>query len=464
MNDFMGTDTLIEVTYLIATALFILSLKWLSSPVTARRGVLAGEIGMVLAVGGTLLHQGMEYKWIAIALVLGTVIGIPLGNVHMTAVPQRTALSHAFGALCVTLVGTAEFYLRAPNIEPFMMAVLSMEVVLGSLTFTGSLMAAGKLQEILPQRPITYRGQNFVNLAMLALAIAISVILVLHPEQLRLFPAMIIIPLIFGVMLVIPIGGADMPTVISLLNSYAGLSAAAMGFVLNSKLLIIAGALDGSSGFILSVIMSKAMNRSFTNVLFGGFGQIQTSAAGAQEQRPVRSATPEEAAAILAAANKVVVVPGYGMAVAQAQHKVRELYDSLTNRGIDVKFGIHPVAGRMPGHMNVLLAEADIPYDKLVEMDSINGDMAQTDVALVIGANDVTNPAARTDGSSPIYGMPILDVDKARTVMVIKRSMAAGFAGIDNPLYYMDHTLMLFGDAKNFVNSIVRELSGDHTG
>jgi H+-translocating NAD(P) transhydrogenase subunit beta len=453
-------ETLIEVCYLIATALFILSLKWLSSPATARRGVLAGEIGMALAVGGTLLYRGIvDYKWIAIALVLGTIIGIPLGKVAMTAVPQRTALSHAFGALCVTLVGTAEFYLRAPDIAPFMMSVLSMEVILGSLTFTGSLMAAGKLQEILPQRPITYKGQNFVNLAMLAMAVAIAVILVLHPEQTKLFPAMIIIPLIFGVMLIVPIGGADMPTVISLLNSYAGLSAAAMGFVLNSKLLIIAGALDGSSGFILSVIMSKAMNRSFTNVLFGGFGQIQTTAA-VKEERPVHSATAEEAAAILSAASRVAIVPGYGMAVAQAQHKVRELYDALTKRGVDVRFGIHPVAGRMPGHMNVLLAEADIPYDKLLEMDVINGDFPQTDVALIIGANDVTNPAARTDQGSPIYGMPILDVDKARTVMVIKRSMAAGFAGIDNPLYYLDRTLMLFGDAKNFVGNIVRELSG----
>ena len=265
-------------------------------------------------------------------------------------------------------------------------------------------------------------------------------------------------------MLIIPIGGADMPTVISLLNSYAGLSAAAMGFVLDSKLLIVAGALDGASGFILSVNMSKAMNRSFTNVLFGAFGQVQTSAAGAQEARPVRSATPEEAAAILAAANKVVIVPGYGMAVAQAQHKVRELYDALSKRGVDVTFGIHPVAGRMPGHMNVLLAEADIPYDKLLDMDQVNGDMPQTDVALVIGANDVTNPAARTDQSSPIYGMPILDVDKAHTVMVIKRSMSPGFAGIDNPLYYLDNTLMLFGDAKQFVGNIVKELSGNSGG
>jgi NAD(P) transhydrogenase subunit beta len=454
-------ENFIEITYLIATALFILSLKWLSSPTTARHGVWAGELGMALAVGGTLLYRGIvDYKVVAIGLVLGCIIGVPLGKVAMTAVPQRTALSHAFGALCVTLVGTSEFYLRAPDIPPFMMAVLSMEVILGSLTFTGSLMAAGKLQEILPQRPITYKGQNFVNLGLLALAIGIAVVLVLHPDQVKLFPLMIFIPLIFGVMLIIPIGGADMPTVISLLNSYAGLSAAAMGFVLSSKLLIIAGALDGSSGFILSVIMSKAMNRSFTNVLFGGFGQIQAAATGKEEARPVKSATAEEAAAILSAASRVAIVPGYGMAVAQAQHKVRELYDALTKRGVDVRFGIHPVAGRMPGHMNVLLAEADIPYDKLLEMDVINGDFPQTDVALVIGANDVTNPAARSDASSPIYGMPILDVDKAHTVMVIKRSMAAGFAGIDNPLYYLDQTLMLFGDAKNFVGNIVRELAG----
>ncbi len=456
-----ATEQVIEITYIVAAVLFILSLKWLSSPTTARRGVRAGEIGMVLAVAGTLLHHGIvDYKWIAIALVLGTVIGVPLGNVGMTAVPQRTALSHAFGALCVTLVGTAEFYLRAPNVPPFMMAVLSLEVILGSLTFTGSLMAAGKLQEVLPQRPITYKGQNFVNLGLLAISIGIGVYLVLHPEAMYLYPAMVVIPLIFGVMMIIPIGGADMPTVISLLNSYAGLSAAAMGFVLNNKLLIVAGALDGASGFILSVNMSKAMNRSFTNVLFGAFGQVQTAGAAAAETRTARSATAEEAAAILSAANKVVIVPGYGMAVAQAQHKVRELYDALTKKGVDVKFGIHPVAGRMPGHMNVLLAEADIPYDKLLDMDEINPDFPQTDVALVIGANDVTNPAARSDASSPIFGMPILDVDKARTVMVIKRSMSPGFAGIDNPLYYLDNTLMLFGDAKAFVGSIVRELSG----
>ncbi|HTR65983.1 MAG TPA: NAD(P)(+) transhydrogenase (Re/Si-specific) subunit beta [Terriglobales bacterium] len=463
MTDFAGNQQIIEIIYLAASVLFILSLKWMSSPTTARRGVLAGEVGMVLAVGGTLLHHGIiDYRWISVGLVVGAIIGIPLGLVHMTAVPQRTALSHAFGALCVTLVGTAEFYLRTPYVPRFMMSVLSMEVILGGLTFTGSLMAAGKLQEVLPQRPLTYKGQNLVNFLLLTSAIVIAVLLVHDPGQKQLFPAMVAIAVVFGVLLVIPIGGADMPTVISLLNAYAGLSAAAMGFVLDSKLLIIAGALDGSSGLILSIIMSKAMNRSFTNVLFGAFGQVQAAAAGAQEAKTVRSATAEEAAAILSAANKVVIVPGYGMAVAQAQHKVRELYDALTKRSVDVRFAIHPVAGRMPGHMNVLLAEADIPYDRLIDMEDINGDFPQTDVALVIGANDVTNPAARTDASSPIYGMPILDVDKARTVMVIKRGMSPGFAGIDNPLYYLDRTLMLFGDAKAFVGSLVRELSGGH--
>ena len=468
MTTFAGSQAFIGFVYLIASALFILALKWMNAPPTARRGILAGEIGMVLAIGGTLLQLGIDgriehisiaYGWIFLALGIGTAIGVPLGLVQMTAVPQRTALSHAFGAFCVTLVGTAEFYLRTPRIQPFVMSVLCCEVILGGLTVTGSLMAAGKLQEVLPQRPITYKGQNFVNLVLLASTAVIAIYLVRNPGATHLYPVMVGIALIVGVMLVIPIGGADMPTVISLLNSYAGLSAAAMGFVLNNKLLIVAGALDGSSGFILSVIMSKAMNRSFTNVVFGAFGQVAPAAAGAQEARPVKSASPEEAAGILAAASKVVIVPGYGMAVAQAQHKVRELYDALTKRGIDVRFAIHPVAGRMPGHMNVLLAEADVPYDRLMEMDDINGDFPQTDVSLIIGANDVTNPAAKTDQSSPIYGMPVLDVEKSHTVMVIKRSMNPGFAGIDNPLYYMDQTLMLFGDAKAFVSNIVKELT-----
>ena len=456
-----ASNTIIELSYVVAAVLFVLALKWLSAPSTARRGVLAGELGMLIAIVATLLYHGIvSYEWIAIGLVAGTVIGVPLGMVQMTAVPQRTALSHAFGAFASALVGTAEFYLRAPNITPFVMSALSIEVILGSLTFTASLMAAGKLQEVLPQRPITYKGQNFVNLSILGLAIIIAVYLIVNPGATALFPLIVAIPLLFGVSMIVPIGGADMPTVISLLNSYAGISAAAMGFVLRSKLLIVAGALDGSSGFILSVIMSRAMNRSFTNVLFGAFGQVQVAAARTEEVGTVRTASPEEAAAIIEAANYVMIVPGYGMAVAQAQHKVRELYDALTKRGIDVKFAIHPVAGRMPGHMNVLLAEADVPYDKLLDMENANPEFAQVDVALVIGANDVTNPAARHDKASPIYGMPILEVDKARTVMVIKRSMSPGFAGIENELYYLEKTLMLFGDAKSFVGSLVREISG----
>jgi NAD(P) transhydrogenase subunit beta len=453
----------LDFAYIAAVVLFILSLKWLSSPARARWGVLAGEIGAAIAVTATLFNPELvQYKWIVISLIIGAGVGIPLGMVKMTAVPQRTALSHAFGAASAAMIGIAEYYVGTSHLTRFEMGEIGLEVIIGSLTFTGSLIAAGKLQEVLPQRPIVYRGQNIVSLSILGTALALAVALVINPGHTALFPFMVAVALIFGVMLVTPIGGADMPTVISLLNSYAGFSAALLGFVLNSKVLVVAGALDGSSGFVLSVIMCKAMNRSFTNVLFGAFGQVQPSAAKHEEARPVRSASPEEAASILTAANKVVVVPGYGMAVAQAQHKVRELYDALTKLGIDVRFAIHPVAGRMPGHMNVLLAEADVPYDHLVEMDEINGDFAQTDVALIIGANDVTNPAARTDTGSPIYGMPILDVDKARTVMVIKRGMSPGFAGIDNPLYYLDKTLMLFGDAKSFVSNIVREVGGGH--
>jgi H+-translocating NAD(P) transhydrogenase subunit beta len=449
----------LDFAYIAAVVLFVLSLKFLSSPTTARMGVLCGEIGAALAVGATLLNPEVTaYRWVLIPLIIGAGVGIPLGLVHMTAVPQRTALSHAFGALSAAMIGIAEYYVGTPT--RFQMGEISLEVIIGCLTFTGSVIAAGKLQEILPQRPIVYRGQNVVSLSVLAAALGLAVALVVNPSNSLLFPIMVVVALIFGVLLVTPIGGADMPTVISLLNSYAGFSAALLGFVLNSKVLVVAGALDGSSGFILSVIMCKAMNRSFTNVMFGAFGQVQASAAGVKEERVVRSANAEEAASILSAANKVVIVPGYGMAVAQAQHKVRELYDQLTKKGVDVRFAIHPVAGRMPGHMNVLLAEADIPYDRLIEMDEINGDFPQTDVALVIGANDVTNPAARTDQSSPIYGMPILDVDKAHTVMVIKRSMNPGFAGIDNPLYYLDNNLMLFGDAKQFVGAIVKELGG----
>ncbi|MDQ1516314.1 MAG: H+-translocating transhydrogenase subunit beta [Actinomycetota bacterium] len=454
------TENAVKVAYLGASVLFILALKWLSHPTTARRGVKAGEIGMLMAVVGTLLKaEVVNYEWILLGIVVGSAIGIPLAMIMpMTAVPQRTALSHAFGALAAALVGTAEYYHGKAGLSASTMVALTFEVLLGALTVTGSLMAFGKLQGILPSRPIVYRGHNAVNMVLFGGAVAIAAYLTASPSHTGLFPVFVILGLVFGVLLIVPIGGADMPTVISLLNSYAGLSAAAMGFVLDNKLLIIAGALDGSSGFILSVIMCKAMNRSFTNVLFGGFGQVKLTA-GAAEERTVRSTGPEEAASILENSSSVIIIPGYGMAVAQAQHKVRELYDGLTKRGVEVRFAIHPVAGRMPGHMNVLLAEADIPYDRMLDLDEVNSEFAQTDVALVIGANDVTNPAARHDESSPIYGMPILDVDKAAIVMVIKRGMATGFAGVENELYHLDKTLMLFGDAKAFVGSLAKELT-----
>jgi NAD(P) transhydrogenase subunit beta len=454
---------LTQAAYLAATVLFVFSLKWLSHPSTARRGVLAGSVGMGLAVVGTLMHPHIEsFQWIAIALVVGTIVGVPLSWVPLTAVPQRTALSHAFGGMAAGLVGTAKYYmwLGDGGLTKFRMTAIGFEVLLGYLTCTGSLMAAGKLQELIPTRPLTYRNQNVINLGLLALAVIIAVTLVFEPEQSWLFPFIIVLSLLFGVLLVLPIGGADMPTVISLLNSYAGLSAVAMGFVMENKLLITAGALDGSSGLILSIIMCRAMNRSFTNVLFGAFGQVQAHAT-AIEQRTAKAATAEDAAHLLENANSVVIIPGYGMAVAQAQHRVRDLRDELTRRGVDVRFAIHPVAGRMPGHMNVLLAEAEIPYDSLIEMDDINPDMPQVDVALVIGANDVVNPAARRDPNSPIYGMPIIDADKAKAVLAIKRSMNPGFAGIENELYFADNTLMLFGDAKAVVGDVVKELAGE---
>ena len=457
---------LIQASYLAAAALFILSLRWLSNPKTARRGVGAGVAGMAAAVGGTLLDpQIVSFQWIAVAVVVGTIIGVPLSRVPLTAVPQRTALSHAFGGLAAGLVGTAKYmlWLQDGELTTFRTAAIGVEVILGYLTFTGSLMAAGKLQEIIPTRPITYRGQNLVNLSLLAIAVLATIVIAWRPETWQLFPVVIVLSLLFGVLLIIPIGGADMPTVISLLNSYAGLSAVAMGFVLDNKVLITAGALDGSSGFILSVIMCRAMNRSFTNVLFGAFGQVQTGG-GTREARTAKSGTPQDAADLLGNAGRVVIVPGYGMAVSQAQHRVKEIYDQLTKRGVDVKFAIHPVAGRMPGHMNVLLAEAEVPYDALVEMDDINRDLPQTDVVLVVGANDVVNPAARHDPKSPIYGMPIIDADRAKFVIANKRSMNPGFAGIDNDLYYADNTLMIFGDAKTVLGEVVKALAGDGAG
>jgi NAD(P) transhydrogenase subunit beta len=460
---------LAQAAYLAAAALFILSLYWMNSPVTARRSVFAGVIAMLLAVLATWIQpEIINHDWIIIAIIAGFVVGIPLSRVPLTAVPQRTALSHAFGGLAAGLVGTAKYYLwsgeGSEHLTSFRMAAIVAEIILGFLTFTGSLMAAGKLQEIkwIPQRPVTYPLQNLSNVALLAIALGLGVLLVVNPVgpwAYLAFPIIIGLALIFGVLLIIPIGGADMPTVISILNSYAGLSAVAMGFVLDNKLLIIAGALDGSSGLILSIIMCKAMNRSFTNVLFGAFGTVQAVKAGGEQKR-YKEETIEGAAMVLEQSSLVVIIPGYGMAVAQAQHRIRELYDLLIKRGISVKFAIHPVAGRMPGHMNVLLAEADIPYADLVEMDDINPDMPQCDVALVIGANDVVNPAARYDKTTPIYGMPIIDADKAKTVYAIKRSKNPGFAGIDNELYFGDHTFMLFGDAKAVVGELVKQLSG----
>jgi H+-translocating NAD(P) transhydrogenase subunit beta len=462
VNDFI--EDFATFTYLLAAALFILALKWLSAPATARRGNLAGEIGMLAAVIGTLLGRHIvTYQWIVLGFVLGGLIGAPMAIwMPMTAVPQRTALSHACGGLAAAMVGAAHYYLFFnPVPHPpgtLTMLFLCMEVLLGSLTFTGSMMAFGKLQDILPTRPMVYRGQNLINLGILGLAAIAAVAVIVHPDWTFVFPIVLVLSAAFGVLLILPIGGADMPTVIALLNSYAGLSASMMGFVLSNRLLIIAGALDGASGLVLSIIMCKAMNRSFANVLFGAFGQVQP--AGAQAvKKSVRSGSPEEAAQIMGAAQTVIVIPGYGMAVAQAQHKVRDLYDQLSKRGVDVKFAIHPVAGRMPGHMNVLLAEAEIPYDRLVEMDEINGEFPQCDVALVVGANDVVNPAARHDKSSPIFGMPILDADKAKTVMAIKRTMNPGFAGIENELYYADNCMMLFGDAKAVIGALAKELA-----
>jgi NAD(P) transhydrogenase subunit beta len=458
-----------QLAYIVASACFILALHWMNTPETARKAVYAGVAGTAIAVIVTWVEPTViHHVWIVLAIGAGFLVGIPLSRVPLTAVPQRTALSHAFGGVAAGLVGTAEYYLQLSEgggqLTAFRMVALIAEVLLGYLTFTGSLMAAGKLQEVkwVPQRPVTYPLQNVINLLLFLVTVALAAGLVLYPTAPWapvIFPAIIVLSLLFGVLLIIPIGGADMPTVIAILNSYAGLSAVAMGFVLDNKLLITAGALDGSSGLILAIIMCKAMNRSFTNVLFGAFGQMHQSKTSGEE-KVYKSETPEGAAQILEQSNFVVIIPGYGMAVAQAQHKVRELYDQLKKRGITVKFAIHPVAGRMPGHMNVLLAEADIPYTDLVEMDDINYDMPQCDVALVVGANDVVNPAARTDSASPLYGMPIIEADKARTVFAIKRSKNPGFAGIDNALYFSDRTWMLFGDAKVVIGELVKELAG----
>jgi H+-translocating NAD(P) transhydrogenase subunit beta len=423
-------------------------------------------VGMLFAICGTLInHEIVDYRWIAGGLVLGAIIGYPLGMwVPTTALPQRIAMSLSFGALASVLVGVSEYYNALHGVGEAIgaarMAALGFEVLLGSLTVTGALVAFGKLQEILPGRPLTFPGQNLANGLLFLIAFVLLVMVILDPSRASAFYSMLALATLLGVLMVIPIGGADMPVVVALLNSYCGLAAAATGFALGNSILIISGSLDGASGFLLSILMSKAMNRSFSNVLFGAFGGGAPAAAavGTGGALPVRAISAEDAAIQLAYASRVIIVPGYGMAVAQAQHQVRELAELIEKRGGEVKYAIHPVAGRMPGHMNVLLAEANVPYDRLYDMDEINGEFPQTDVALVIGANDVVNPAAREDKSSPIYGMPILDVDKAKTVIVLKRGMAAGFAGIENMLFHAPATSMLFGDAKASLSKLVSEV------
>jgi H+-translocating NAD(P) transhydrogenase subunit beta len=453
-------ETFTQLTYLVASILFILGLRSLTKPDSARRGMQYAAVGMLLAIIGTLVqHEIVRYDWIAGGLILGTIIGIPMGTqVPMTAMPQRIAISHMFGALAATLVGVAEYWLHGADLGTEKMAAVGFEVLFGALTVTGSFMAFGKLQGIVTGRPVTYKGQNAVNITLFGVTVLMFVYLIVNPGNATIFYTMIALALMIGVFMVLPIGGADMPVVISLLNSYAGLASAATGFAIGNNVLIIAGALDGASGFILSIVMSKAMNRSFQNVIFGAFGAAPTVSTKTATGLSVRSISAEDAAIQLAYAKLVIVVPGYGMAVAQAQHQVRELAELIEKKGGEVKYAIHPVAGRMPGHMNVLLAEANVPYDRLYDMDEINGEFERADVALVIGANDVVNPAARNDKTSPIYGMPILNADKAQNIIVLKRSMNPGFAGIENELFYNDKTSLLFGDAKTSLSKLVAEM------
>ncbi len=455
--------TALRYSYIVSAVLFILGLKGLSSPKYARRGMFLAAFGMVMAIVGTLFHpEIVNYRWITIGLAIGSIVGGSMGlRIPMTAVPQRTALSHSLGALAASLIGISEYVRHlAVGLDSVKMTTIGLEVVIGSLTFTGSLMAAGKLQGLLPGAPITYRGQNIFNITLLATVIATLIYLVFVPSASTLFFIIVGLALLFGFLLVIPIGAADMPVVIALLNSYGGLADASMGFVLMNKIQIITGSLDGTSGFLLSLLMCRAMNRSAINVLFGAFGKVQEEEAGAagEAKGTVRSITPEELTVLVDSIRSVIIVPGYGMAVAQAQHGVSELAKLLSARGIDVKYAIHPVAGRMPGHMNVLLAEANVPYDQLYTMEQINPYFPEADIALVVGANDVTNPAAKNNKSSPLYGMPILEVDRAKSIIVLKRSLRPGFAGVDNELYYDPKCMMLFGDAKESLNQLFAAL------
>lgn len=451
----------IELTYLLASILFIFGLKGLSHPKTARMGMNAAAVGMLVAITGTLLkHEIVSYELIIVGLILGSLIGGAMSYwMPMTAMPQRTALSHAFGALAASIVGIAEYYEHVihlgESLPPFKMTALGFEVLFGSLTVTGSLLAFFKLQELMRGTPITYKGQNFINVSLFIAAAVIFVYLIYDPTQTTLFWVMVVLSFLFGVLLVLPIGSADMPVVMALMNSYAGLASAATGFAIGNNVLIIAGTLDGFSGFILSILMCKAMNRSITNVLFGAFGSASTETQGIMEG-VMREVQPEDVAMQLAYARQVVFVPGYGLATAQAQHAVRELAEALEHRGVQVKYAIHPVAGRMPGHMNVLLAEANVPYSSLYELEQINPEMQATDVSVVIGANDVVNPDARDNPKSPIAGMPIIEVDRSHQVIVLKRGKGRGFSGLENPLFFKQNTGMLYGDAKASLTTLAQ--------
>ncbi|MCL2777328.1 MAG: NAD(P)(+) transhydrogenase (Re/Si-specific) subunit beta [Polyangiaceae bacterium] len=477
-------ELIIELAYFAASILFILCLRGLSSPEQARRGIFYGELGMLIAVVATLMKSEIvSYEWIIAGILLGGAIGTAISlRIPMTKMPERIAFSHAFGGLATSLVGVVEFHklkgitdtttamlagegamAAGHHLDRITMTALGFEVFLGGLTFTGSIIAFGKLQGIITGAPVTWRAQNVMNIGAFFGALALLIFQVVAPASapVWMFFTLYATGLALGVLAVLPIGGADMPVVISLLNSYAGLAACAMGFALDSKILIISGALDGSSGFLLSMMMSKAMNRSFSNVIFGAFGTGDSG--GVAQLGPARSfneATVQDAAAVLQAAQSVIVVPGYGMAVSQAQHAVRDLAAALEKNGTEVRYAIHPVAGRMPGHMNVLLAEANISYDALFDLDMINDDFARTDAVLVVGANDVVNPAAKTDTSSPIYGMPVFNVEQSRSVIVLKRTMNPGFAGVENELFFQPNTMMVLGDAKKTIQALVAEVKG----
>jgi NAD(P) transhydrogenase subunit beta len=455
--------TTTDLLYLVTIVTFVLALRFLSSPKRARQGNLLGAAGMALAIAVTLAQDGLEnFGWMAVAMAIGAVIGVVgARSVKMTAMPQMVALFNGVGGGAVALIALAEFHNLAPvGLDGEESVAILLSALIGSISFAGSMIAFAKLQELLSGRPITYAGQQFVNGAVLLAALALGISIVAGADRDLLLVGLIALALTFGVLFVLPIGGADMPVVISLLNAFTGLAASAAGFLLHNNVLIVAGALVGASGTLLTLLMGRAMNRSIGNVLFGAFGSVQAGTAGAaaDDGRTVRSTTAEDLAIMLGYARKVVFVPGYGLAVAQAQHDVRTVAELLEAKGVKVLYGIHPVAGRMPGHMNVLLAEANVPYDQLKEMDEINPELPQTDVVVILGANDVVNPAARTDPGSPIHGMPIIEADRAASVVVVKRSLSPGFAGIDNPLFYDPKTSMLFADAKKALEDVAAAL------